>query len=159
MKRMLSALVCGAIFGAGLVIGGMTQPSKVIGFLDLFGNWDASLAFVMVGAIAVNALAYRWIMKRPGPVLAPRFAIPDRREIDGRLVGGAILFGIGWGLAGYCPGPAVTSVLSGHPAAPVFIVGMLAGMVVYHFVVERLPITLVAQPEAGVSFVTQDTDV
>ncbi len=159
MTRMLSALVGGAIFGAGLVIGGMTQPSKVVGFLDLFGNWDASLAFVMAGAVGVNALAYRWVLKRPGPLFAGRFAIPERHEIDRRLIGGAILFGIGWGLAGYCPGPAVTSILSGHLAAPVFIVGMLAGMIVYHLAEERLSIALVVQPEPGVSFVPQDTDV
>ena len=156
---MLSALVCGAIFGAGLVIGGMTQPSKVVGFLDLFGNWDASLAFVMGGALAVTALAYRFILKRPAPMLAPRFAIPDHHQVDGRLIGGAILFGIGWGLAGYCPGPAVTSLPSGHLAAPVFMVGMLAGMVVHHLVAERFPIALVARPEQGVSFVPQNTDV
>lgn len=159
MKRMLSALICGLLFGTGLVIGGMTQPSKVVGFLDLFGNWDASLAFVMGGALAVNAIAYRFVLRRAHPVLAAEFAIPKRSEIDSRLIGGAVLFGVGWGLAGYCPGPAVTSLLSGHSAAPIFMVGMLVGMLVYSLAAEQLGAALVARPEPGVSFVPQNTDV
>jgi len=158
--RMLSALVCGALFGAGLAIGGMTQPAKVVGFLDLAGNWDASLAFVMIGAIAVHALASRFVLARAKPVLAPEFAIPKRREIEGRLIGGAVLFGSGWGLAGFCPGPAVTSILSGHIAAPVFVVGMLAGMIIYGLAEEHLlSVAILARPAAGVSFAPQNTDV
>ena len=159
MKRMLSAFGCGLLFGAGLVIGGMTQPSKVVGFLDFFGNWDASLAFVMGGALAVNAIAYRFVLRRAHPVLAEEFAIPRRSEIDSRLIGGAMLFGVGWGLAGYCPGPAVTSLLSGHSAAPIFMAGMIAGMFGYSLAAEHLAGALVARPQPGVSFVPQNTDV
>ncbi len=159
MKRMLSAFLWGAVFGAGLAIGGMTQPSKVIGFLDFAGNWDASLGFVMIGAIGVHALAYRFVMTRDKPVLAQEFAIPKRREIEGRLIAGAVLFGIGWGLAGFCPGPAVTSILSGHIAAPVFVIGMLAGMISYSWAEERLSVALPARPAAEMSLVPQNTDV
>jgi uncharacterized protein len=159
VKRMLSAFIWGAIFGAGLVIGGMTQPSKVVGFLDIAGNWDASLAFVMIGAIAVNAIAYRFVSARAKPMLAQEFAIPKRREIEGRLIGGAVLFGVGWGLGGFCPGPGVTSLLSGHIAAPVFVIGMLGGMIAYSLAEERLSATSPARPAVGVSFVPQNTDV
>jgi uncharacterized membrane protein YedE/YeeE len=159
VTRMLSALFCGAIFGAGLVIGGMTQPSKVVGFLDFAGNWDASLAFVMIGAIAVHALGSRFVLARDKPMLAAEFAIPKRREIEGRLIAGAVLFGIGWGLAGFCPGPAVTSLPSGHIAAPLFVIGMLAGILSYVLAEEHLNTALSAQPAAGVSFVPQNTDV
>lgn len=159
MTRMLSAFLCGAMFGAGLVVGGMTQPSKVVGFLDFAGNWDASLAFVMIGAIGVHALAYRFVMTRDKPVLAKEFAIPKRRDIEGRLIAGAVLFGTGWGLAGFCPGPAVTSILSGHIAAPVFVIGMLAGMVGYGLAEERLSIAPPARAAAKMSFAPQNTDV
>ena len=98
------------------------------------------------------------MLKRPKPVLAQEFAIPKRSEIEGRLIGGAVLFGIGWGLAGFCPGPAVTSILSGHIAAPVFVVGMLAGMIIYGLAEERLSVALPARPAAQV-FVPQNTDV
>jgi uncharacterized membrane protein YedE/YeeE len=158
MKRILSAFGCGLLFGAGLVIGGMTRPSKVVGFLDLFGNWDASLAFVMGGAVAVNAIAYHFVVRRAHPVLAEEFAIPKRIEIDGRLIGGAVLFGVGWGLAGYCPGPAVTSLLSGHLAPPIFMIGMVAGMFGYSLAAEHIGSALVARPEPGVSFMRQNTD-
>jgi hypothetical protein len=121
------ALLSGALFGTGLVISGMTRPDKVIGFLDLFGSWDPTLMFVMVGAIVVHFTAYRLIRRRSAPVLASTWSLPTRRDIDVRLVVGAAIFGVGWGLAGYCPGPAVTSLAKG--AGPIVFVGaMLAGM-------------------------------
>jgi uncharacterized protein len=122
------ALVSGALFGAGLAISGMTRPQKVIGFLDPFGAWDPSLAFVMMGAIGVHLLAYRLIRRRSSPLLAQSFLIPTRRDIDLRLIAGAGLFGIGWGLGGYCPGPAITSLTSGAAGVAVFVAAMLAGM-------------------------------
>lgn len=118
----------GALFGAGLVVSGMTRPEKVLGFLDVFGAWDASLLFVMLGAVAVHALAHRAIRGRPSPVLATTWSVPPRRSIDWKLLGGAALFGVGWGLGGYCPGPAVVSLGGGAASAFVFGVAMLAGM-------------------------------
>jgi uncharacterized protein len=130
---LLISLLSGAIFGAGLVLSGMTQPQKVIGFLDITGAWDPSLAFVMIGAIGVHALAYHlWIKKRSRPYLAEVFALPHRKDIDKRLVGGAALFGIGWGLGGFCPGPALVSLVSGHESVLAVVAAMLAGMAIYH---------------------------
>ena len=103
-------LLGGALFGSGLVVSGMTDPSKVIGFLDFFDRWDPSLVFVMLGAVSVYAIGYRLVIKSPGPVCADAFSIPTRSDLDARLIVGAILFGAGWGLAGYCPGPAITGL-------------------------------------------------
>jgi uncharacterized protein len=105
----------------------MTQPLKVIGFLDVTGRWDPSLALVMVGALLVHGLLYRVIVARPAPLLAPRFHLPRRRDIDRRLVAGAALFGVGWGLGGYCPGPGLASVTTGLQPL-VFVAAMAAGM-------------------------------
>jgi uncharacterized membrane protein YedE/YeeE len=124
--RALAALGSGLVFGAGLVVSGMTKPEKVIGFLDLFGAWDASLAFVMLGAIAVHFVAHRLVRGRSAPLLAPRFALPTRRDIDMKLVVGAAVFGVGWGLAGYCPGPGLVAAASGGGAV-VFVAALLAG--------------------------------
>jgi uncharacterized protein len=123
----LSALFAGALFGAGLVVSGMTQPAKVIGFLDIFGSWDPSLAFVMAGAIGVHALAYRSIRKRAAPVLAESFELPPVRRVDARLVGGAALFGVGWGLGGYCPGPSIVALGTLAPGVLVFVAGLVGG--------------------------------
>ncbi len=109
-KAIVAAGVCGLIFGAGLIVGGMTQPSKVIGFLDIAGAWDPSLAFVMGGAIGVFLPLFRLIQKRRAPVYALRFTLPTRRDVDAPLLLGAALFGVGWGLVGYCPGPAFTTL-------------------------------------------------
>lgn len=128
MVKDLVAFASGVTFALGLGIGGMTQPSRVLGFLDVAGTWDPSLALVMLGAVAVYALAYRLVRRTPRPVFAPRFELPIRRDVDRPLVGGALVFGIGWGLAGMCPGPAITSIASGERAALVFVVAMLAGM-------------------------------
>jgi|SoiMethySBSTD1v2_1073268.scaffolds.fasta_scaffold401585_2 uncharacterized membrane protein YedE/YeeE len=134
MNSALAAFVAGLIFAFGLAISGMTQPGKVTAFLDLFGNWDPSLAFVMIGAIAVYSILYRIIRHRTAPLFATFFSVPTRSDLDARLLGGAALFGIGWGLGGFCPGPAITSLASGHWSVIVFVAAMVAGMFLYQLV-------------------------
>lgn len=126
--RPVAALAAGALFGGGLALSGMTKPSKVTGFLDLAGAWDASLAFVMVGAIAVYFVALRLLQHRQAPLLAPRFVLPTRTRIDAPLVVGAAVFGVGWGLGGYCPGPGLVAAGGGSRTALVFVVGMTLGV-------------------------------
>lgn len=132
MTRAIAAFLVGLLFGAGLIVAQMTNPSKVIGFLDITGNWDPSLAFVMVGAIAVYAPAY-WLSRvRPArPLWGEEFKLPLRQQIDRPLVLGALMFGVGWGLSGFCPGPALTSAGFGEPRVWVFVAAMLVGMVAY----------------------------
>ncbi|MGR8919654.1 MAG: DUF6691 family protein [Gammaproteobacteria bacterium] len=125
--RALSFLLLGALFAVGLGISGMTQPAKVLGFLDVFGAWDPALMFVMGGAVTVTFAGYRWVLKRPMPLLAAKFEIPSRRDIDLPLIGGAALFGLGWGTAGFCPGPAITALASGSLDVLVFVGAMFAG--------------------------------
>lgn len=134
MAPMLAALAAGLVFGLGLIVSQMVDPRKVLGFLDLFGAWDPSLAFVMAGAAAVSALGWVLARGRGVPVLAPRFEVPSRRDIDARLVGGAALFGVGWGLAGLCPGPALTALGFGPPAVVLFVAAMIAGMALFRLV-------------------------
>ncbi len=134
MNSALAAFAAGLIFSIGLALSGMTQPGKVTAFLDLFGNWDPSLAFVMMGAIAVHTLLYRVIRQRTAPLFARTFSIPTRSDLDARLIGGAALFGIGWGLGGFCPGPAVTSLASGQSSVLIFVAAMVAGMFVYQVI-------------------------
>lgn len=138
MKRLASFFLSGVLFAAGLVISGMTQPSKVIGFLDFGGDWDPSLAFVMAGAILVHSVAYRLIAGRASPLWALSFQIPTRRDIDFPLVFGAVLFGTGWGLAGYCPGPAIASAVAGEPATLTFAAALAATMILYSLVTGRV---------------------
>lgn len=128
MKRSLSAFAAGALFAVGLGISGMTLPEKVIGFLDVTGDWDASLAFVMIGALSVHVVCSRLILRRGTPISGGVFSIPTRKDIDGRLVAGAALFGLGWGLGGYCPGPVLTSVVTLTAAPLIFVAAMAAGM-------------------------------
>jgi uncharacterized membrane protein YedE/YeeE len=132
MGAILAALLSGLLFGAGLVVSQMVDPAKVQGFLDFggipAGAWDPSLAFVMAGALAITAPGYWLVLRRKAPLAAPKFLVPTRKDIDARLVGGAALFGIGWGLAGYCPGPAVAALAFGRAETAVFVVAMLAGM-------------------------------
>jgi uncharacterized membrane protein YedE/YeeE len=132
------AFAAGLVFAIGLAIAGMTQPAKVIAFLDVFGRWDPTLAFVMASAIAVHATAY-WalIVRRPKPWLAAGLEIPRRRELDRALLGGAALFGVGWGLAGFCPGPAIASLATGAPGVIWFVLAMLAGMRAHHALARR----------------------
>ncbi len=125
--NLLSAFVCGLIFGLGLVLSGMTDPMKVQGFLDLAGNWDVTLAFVMGGAILVALPAFALWRRRAQPVFAPVFHWPQATHIDLRLLAGASLFGIGWGLSGLCPGPALVSVVQGGQGIVAFVVAMLFG--------------------------------
>ncbi|MGO9059709.1 MAG: DUF6691 family protein [Candidatus Binataceae bacterium] len=132
MNQIVIAFVSGFVFAVGLVIGGMTQPAKVVGFLDFAGNWDASLALVMIGAIAVYAPMARLAGRLRRPLLAESYSLPARREIDGRLIAGAALFGIGWGLGGFCPGPAIASIATGHPPVLLFVAAMIAGICLYN---------------------------
>ena len=134
MKPLMTAFLAGILFALGLGIGGMTQPSKVVGFLDLFGNWDPSLIFVMLGAIVVNASLYPLIRKRSAPLFMPTFSIPTRKDVDLRLVGGAALFGIGWGLGGFCPGPAIVATASAQSMVLIFVAAMVAGMYLFQIV-------------------------
>lgn len=128
MRSVLIGLGTGLVFGVGLMLAGMTRPAKVVGFLDVLNGWDPSLGFVMGGAIAVHFLAYRLVPRLPSPVFGVSWALPTRRDVDGRLVVGAALFGAGWGLGGYCPGPALTAAVSGASATLIFTGAMLAGM-------------------------------
>lgn len=132
-RKLLIPLASGTIFGAGLSIGGMTDPARVRGFLDLFGKWDPTLAFVMGGAVLVMAAA--WVMQRRmlRPFFAEGFSLPDRSDITPRLVGGSAMFGIGWGIAGLCPGPGFAALAIDPASAAIFIVAMLGGMLVVRF--------------------------
>lgn len=127
LARGLAALASGLIFGLGLALAGMIDPLKVLGFLDITGAWDASLMFVLGGAVSVAALGYWLVLRRPLPRLADRFHLSARRDIDAPLLIGAALFGIGWGLVGYCPGPAIASIGFANPEAVWFVPAMLAG--------------------------------
>jgi uncharacterized membrane protein YedE/YeeE len=131
------AYACGVVFALGLGVGGMTQPGRVLAFLDVAGSWDPRLAFVMLGAIAVHAPLYRLALRRGRPLLAPVLQLPARRDVDRRLVAGAILFGVGWGMAGLCPGPALTSLASGEPVALAFVVAMLGGIAAHRIGIDR----------------------
>ncbi len=138
MKRTtahrLSEFFVGLLFGWGLLISGMTDPGKVIGFLDLAGVWDPSLALVMGGAIAVGFFAFGTAKKRTSSFLGGALHLPTSRDIDKRLMLGSLLFGAGWGLAGFCPGPGIVSMAAGQPKAAVFVVAMIAGMLVFEWV-------------------------
>jgi len=134
----LSAFLTGLLFGVGLILSGMTNPSKVIGFLDLAGAWDPSLAFVMGGAVVVGLIAFRFARRRTAAFLGGAMHIPTSRQLDRRLVLGSLVFGIGWGLAGFCPGPALVSFGAGYDKAAVFVVAMLAGMALYELAERRL---------------------
>jgi uncharacterized membrane protein YedE/YeeE len=138
MMRLLTFFVLGALFAAGLVISGMTQPSKVVGFLDVTGNWDPSLALVMLGAVAVHASTYRLVRRRKSPLLALSFQVPTRSDIDAKLILGSALFGVGWGIAGYCPGPAITSLVALESNTLLFVGALLTSMIVYSVVTGKV---------------------
>jgi len=122
------ALISGLVFGLGLILSGMANPAKVLAFLDLAGRWDPSLALVMAGAIAVALPAFAWAKRRKTSMLGTPLSLPTSTTIDARLVGGGLLFGVGWGLAGFCPGPALVALGMGEAKALLFVVAMLAGM-------------------------------
>lgn len=133
MNKSLVSFISGLIFSIGLGLSGMLQPTKIVGFLDLFGNWDPSLIFVMAGAIIVHALAYFFIKKKESPLLSPKFFLPSKTKIDRQLLLGAGLFGIGWGISGFCPGPGLVSLASGELASLIFVASMLIGMFAFNF--------------------------
>jgi hypothetical protein len=128
-RQTLAGLIAGLLFGAGLGLAGMTDPAVVIGFLDLAGTWNPALAFVMGGAVVVTFIGYRLVLQRGQPVFAPRFQLPGPGAIDLPLAAGAALFGMGWGLTGYCPGPAVASLSAPSTGLAIYLGAMIAGMV------------------------------
>ena len=138
--RIFAALGCGFIFGLGLAISWMMNPARVIGFLDVAGSWDPTLAFVMGGALLVAIPAYRIILARRRPVLAGGFSLPTRTKLDAPLILGSALFGVGWGLVGFCPGPAVAAVVTGLPAVLGFMASMLAGMALHAWISGERPV-------------------
>lgn len=139
MYRNLTALAAGILFGLGLVVSQMTNPEKVIGFLDVFGQWDPSLAFVMGGALIVTTIGYRLTTKNPRPLFDTTFQIPTNQQIDKRLAMGSVLFGAGWGLVGLCPGPAVAALTIGGLPVIVFFIAMGAGMGLFELFNRRVP--------------------
>jgi uncharacterized membrane protein YedE/YeeE len=130
-KHRITEFLVGLLFGLGLILSGMTDPGKVIGFLDFFGAWDPSLAFVMGGAILVGLFAFAVAKKRTTSLLGGALRLPQSKDVDGRLIAGSLVFGVGWGLAGFCPGPALVSVGTGNLKAIVFVLAMLGGMAIY----------------------------
>ena len=127
---LVIALAAGLLFGYGLALSGMLSPSKVVGFLDIAGNWDPSLAFVMGGGLVVTVIAFNVILKRPHPIFGDKFYLPKSSDIDKRLLIGASLFGAGWGIGGLCPGPAISSLAYASPKIAVFVVAMVTGIIV-----------------------------
>lgn len=135
--RLVAAGVAGALFAFGLGLSGMTNPAKVIGFLDIAGAWDPSLAFVMAGAIGAHFLVARWSKTAKAPLLGGDFVLPSSEGIDRRLLAGAALFGLGWGASGYCPGPAIAGAASLAPSTCLFLVAMVATIAAYRYLAER----------------------
>jgi uncharacterized membrane protein YedE/YeeE len=131
MPLIYASFGCGLVFGLGLLISGMTEPEKVLGFLDVFGAWDATLAFVMAGAVAVAAAGFALARRQSAPLFAAHFSWPSRNDIDAPLVTGSVLFGIGWGLAGICPGPALVNLAGLTAPIVVFVAAMIVGMFGY----------------------------
>lgn len=137
MKRLLAALLCGALFGAGLVVSDMINPGRVLAFLDVAGSWDYALALVMGGALIPSALAYALRGRLAAPACGGQFAIPTNRSFDLALVGGAVLFGVGWGLVGFCPGPALAALVTGAREPLIFVAAMLAGIALHRYTLGR----------------------
>lgn len=132
--KNVTALLAGLVFGLGLIISGMADPAKVLGFLDLAGAWDPSLAFVMAGAIAVGLPAFQFAQRRRTSLIGEPMQMPTARDIDRRLVAGSLAFGVGWGVAGFCPGPALVALGMGEVKALVFVLAMLAGMLIFEVI-------------------------
>jgi uncharacterized membrane protein YedE/YeeE len=137
MRRIVAALLSGALFGVGLAIARMTDPTVILGFLDLFGRFDPTLLFVLGGAVGTTLVAFRIVLRRPQPLFADAFKLPPTQAIDMPLVAGAALFGVGWGLAGYCPGPALAALAAGVPSAVVFVPAMIVGSLIQRLVNTR----------------------
>ncbi|MEZ5668251.1 MAG: DUF6691 family protein [Alphaproteobacteria bacterium] len=138
MPRILAALLIGLLFGVGLTVSQMINPAKVLGFLDVAGDWDPSLALVMAGALVVTFVGYRIVLAGRAPLLAESFQLPTKRDLDLPLIGGAAIFGIGWGLAGLCPGPAITAIGLGERDIVLFVIAMVGGMGAHHLAGARL---------------------
>ncbi len=126
--RIFTALLIGMVFGTGIAVAGMINPAKIFNFFDVAGTWDPSLAFVMGGALIVTAIGYRLVWKRQAPIFDATFHLPTRKDLDPTLIGGSALFGVGWGIAGFCPGGAIPALGLGEPQAFVFVAAMLAGI-------------------------------
>lgn len=148
---ILAQFAIGLIFGLGLVIAGMSNPAKVLNFLDVAGIgsgiWDPSLGFVLAGAIAVTFVGYKLVLRRGQPIFGEKFHLPTAQDIDARIIAGPAIFGIGWGLAGFCPGPAFTAMTSGVPAA-IFVAAMLAGMLAARTIASR-PVSVIGPATSG----------
>jgi uncharacterized membrane protein YedE/YeeE len=144
--RLVAAVLAGFAFGAGLAIADMTNPAKVQNFLDLLGSWDPSLAFVMGTALAVAAVGFAAARRRPAPLFAEAFELPTRRDLDAELLAGAALFGVGWGLSGFCPGPALAALVQGVAAVYAFVLAMLAGMALHRLLYLPLRARTAARP-------------
>ncbi len=142
--KLFAAFLMGVIFALGLGIGGMTQPSKIIGFLDLAGHWDPTLAFVLAGALAVTMVCFPAILRRARPVFSPRFFLPRKQHLDLRLLAGAALFGVGWGMSGYCPGPALVSTVTLRAPVLVFVMAMALGLHAARRLTARFPANVAA---------------
>ncbi len=141
MRRSITAFLSGLVFGVGLIVSQMANPAKVIGFLDITGNWDPSLALVMGGALAAFGALYWWTKGRRAPLISERFAALTETRIDRPLLAGSLIFGVGWGLSGFCPGPAVVSTTFGNPLVWLFVAAMIAGMLLYRFLSGRRALT------------------
>lgn len=135
MKQIISGLVAGALFGVGLAVSGMTDPNKVLAFLTLNQNWDPALVLVIASAVATAGVGFFLVNRRPAPLYDVRFHVPEKTAVDGRLLGGSVLFGLGWGLAGFCPGPAIVAALTLDPRAWVFLPAFVVGMIVHETLV------------------------
>lgn len=140
MKNNMTSLAVGILFAIGLGVSGMTRPEKVFGFLDVFGSWNASLIFVMLGAVIVHLIAFRFIVKRKSPLFSAQWHLPTKKEITWPLIAGSFLFGVGWALGGYCPGPALTSLASFQIRPLIFFVSMVIGMLLFRFIDSRFVI-------------------
>lgn len=137
-KESLAALFSGLIFGVGLIVSGMIYPQKVLNFLDIFGSWDPSLAFVMMGAIGIHFFTYKWARGNKNPILVKGWNVPTKTQITPSLLIGAVLFGVGWGLVGLCPGPAFVSVFNGNISIFIFLVSLLIGMFIFKLIDRKI---------------------
>jgi hypothetical protein len=149
MREIFAGLIAGFLFGLGLCLSSMTNPAVVLGFLDIAGNWNPTLVFVMAAGVTVTFLGYRLLVPKSKPLWASQFSLPSAKAIDAPLLSGAAIFGVGWGLAGYCPGPAVVSLASGRLPVFVFVVSMLAGMMFVRWMRLRPWATMGSQPAGG----------
>lgn len=131
---LISSFIAGLLFGVGLILSGMTDPAIVIGFLDITGEWNPSLAFVMLGAVTVSFFAFRVAGRQSTTILSQKILLPTKKDIDTPLIVGSVIFGIGWGLVGYCPGPVLASIATGYKEPGIFVVAMLFGMAIYEVV-------------------------